>query len=104
MVPALRMQRAVNQKVGVMSFKCFALFSGFALDHGRTQDQVGYDHRLAAVVESQDIGGALFSPVLVVQGPALGFINDANRDFSWTLQGMCDPARHPGWNRRWAPG
>ena len=94
MVPALRVQRAVHQQVGVMRLQRFALFLGLLRHHRRAQHQVGADHGLLAVVKGQHVGGVIFFAVITVQGLAFFGVHDAHGDFSIALQGVANPAGH----------
>ena len=88
------MQRAMHQQVRVVGLQRLFIFSGFFGHHRRAQHQVGSDDGLLGVVESQDIGGVVFLPVVVVERPAFFKADDTHRDFCVIGQRMANPARH----------
>ena len=94
MLPALGMQRAVHQQVGIVGPQCFALLGGLSGDHWRAQHQVGQYQRRLAVIEGEHIGGVVFVPVIPVQGLGFFVVNNAHRDLGVALQCLAQPACH----------
>ena len=91
MVPALGVQGAVHDQVGVVGFQRFLLLFRFVGNDRRAQHQVG-GNRLLRVVEGQHVGGVVFLPVVAVERLAFLGVHDANGDLSVHLQRVADPA------------
>ena len=62
-IPALCVQRAMNEQMGVMVLQGLGLFMGLPLDDRGAQHQVGHHRRFALVGERQHIGCVVALPV-----------------------------------------
>jgi hypothetical protein len=93
-VPALRVQRAVHQQVGVVVCQCPVLLRGLAGDHRCAKHQVGHHQGLARVVEGQHVGGVVALAVVAVERAPLFGIHDAHGDLRIGVQRVADPAAH----------
>src|SRR3989344_2552720 len=93
-VPALGVQGAVHQHVGVVGLQRLALLLRILLDHGGADDQVGHHHGLLRVVEGQHVGGVVLLSEVAVQGLALFGVDQAHGDLGIGAQRRLDPAGH----------
>jgi hypothetical protein len=93
-LPALRVQRPMDQQVRVVRLDRDALRACLSLDHRRAQHEVGHDHRLALVVEGEHVGRVVLAAIVSVEHAALGGIDDAHRNLRVAFERRADPARN----------